>query len=125
MTGCSTEAAEKVADEFHQKLDEGDTDYIIENLADLEGETTTEDWHAFLELVQSWGPQSDRQKSTGFNKKINNGITSVKLEYTFELEEIGLVYEGIVLVDRGEGYKIFTVIMNSDKSVVDDGLEEF
>lgn len=120
LGSCSTEDAEKVADEFHQKLDARDFDYIVNNLVDLQGDATEDDWHEFLELVDSWGPQSNRTKDVGFNKKINNGITSVKLGYTFELEELGLVYERLVLVDRGDGkYKVFTAIMNSDESIVE------
>lgn len=117
---CSTEKAEEIADEFHQKLDEKDFDYIVNNLVDLQGDATEDDWYGFLDLVDSWGPQLNRTKEIGFNKKINNGITSVKLSYTFELEELGLVYERLVLVDRGDGeYKIFTATMNSDESIVE------
>jgi hypothetical protein len=43
FAGCSTAGAEKIADEFHQKLDEGDHDYIINQLADIDGNATTED----------------------------------------------------------------------------------
>ncbi|MGB1104627.1 MAG: hypothetical protein ACPG21_13515 [Crocinitomicaceae bacterium] len=60
FTGCSTEGAEKIADEFHQKLDEGDHDYIINNLSDKDGNATEEEWRSFLELVSSWGPQTNR-----------------------------------------------------------------
>lgn len=121
---CSTEQAEKVADEFHQKLDERDYDYIVNNLADLE-DVTKDEWHGFLSIVDGWGPQTNRVKESGFNKKIDNGIERVRLSYTFDIPEIGKVYERIVLVERPEGYKIRTVLMNSDESIVIKGTEEF
>lgn len=126
FTSCSSAVeAEKVADNFHQKLDDGDTDYIVKNLADIEGGVTEQEWRDFLELVNSWGPQTDRIKGTGFNTKINNGVTTVKLSYTFNVEEYGLIHERLVLVDRGEGYKIMIAMMNSDKAVVEQGTSAY
>lgn len=122
---CSTKNAEKVADEFHQKLDSEEYDYIVDNLADLEEDVTKDDWHGFLAIVDGWGPQSNRKKKSGFSKKTSDGATTVKLSYTFEIAEIGLVYERIVLINRGEDYKIRTVIMNSDEEVVIEATKEF
>lgn len=125
FTGCSTEGAEKIADEFHQKLDEGDHDYIINNLSDKDGNATEEEWRSFLELVSSWGPQTNRQKKIGFSNKINNGIKTVKLNYTFETETYGLIHERIILIERGGGYKVLAVFMDSDESVVERQTEEY
>ena len=96
-----------------------------DNLADLEEDVTKEDWHGFLTIVDGWGPQSNRKKKSGFSKKTNDGVTTVKLSYTFEIAEIGLVYERIVLINRGEDYKIRTVIMNSDEEVVIEATKDF
>ena len=67
---------------------------------------------------------TDITSSTGFNYKSNNGISTVKLEYTFNTD-LGFVYEALVLVDRGDGYKVMIASMNSDKSAVDEYTKEF
>ena len=105
FTSCSTGAAEKVADEFHLKLDEGDTKYIVDNLADTESGVSVQEM--------------------GFSSKINNGVTTMKFSYTFEVEQFGLVHERLVLVDRGEGYKIMIAMMNSDESIVEQGTSQY
>ena len=125
IAGCGTGAAEKVADEFHQKLDAGDHDYIIEHLADKDSNTPDSEWKAFLDLVESWGPQKNRQKTMGFSSKINNGVSTVKLSYTFETETYGLIHERIVLIERGNEHKILAVFMDSDESVVESQTEAY
>lgn len=125
LGSCNTEAAERVADDFHIKLDEKNYDYIIDNLADRNEETTEDDWRSFFELVESWGPQKNREKKTGFNKQIKNGISTVKLSYTFEIEGFGLMHERIVLIDRDGSYKIMTILMNQDEQLVIDGTANF
>jgi len=125
LTSCSTGAAEKVADEFHQKLDAGETDYIITNLADTDGGVSEQEWEDFINLVISWGTQTKRTKTIGFSSKINNSVSTVKLSYTFNVEQFGLVHERLVLIDRGQGFKILIAMMNSDESVVEQGTSEF
>ncbi|MFT5819202.1 MAG: hypothetical protein ACI8ZM_000425 [Crocinitomix sp.] len=127
LTSCSTGASEKVADEFHLKLDEGDTKYIVDNLADTDSGVSEEEWQGFLDLVVSWGPQTERTKKMGFSSKINNGVSTMKLSYSFQVEEFGLVHERLVLVDygKGEGYKIMIAMMNSDEDVVENGTSEY
>ena len=121
LTGCSTAAAEKVADEFHKKLDEGKVDYIVENLVDHEGssEENLQEFRDFLGGVVRRGHQTNRKKTSGFNKKYTNGVTTVKLSYTFEVEG-ELVHERIVLVKRDEGYKLLMVTMHPDESYVEE-----
>lgn len=126
LGSCSTEAAEKVADEFHKKLDDGKVDYIVENLVDHEGssEENLDEFRDFLGGVVRQGDHENRKQTTGFSKKYNNGITTVKLSYTFEVDG-ELVYERLVLVDRGEGYKILMVTMHPDESYVEDFTKDY
>lgn len=126
LGSCSTEAAEKVADEFHKKLDEGKVDYIVENLVDHEGssEENLDEFRAFLGGVVRQGDHENRKKTTGFSKKYNNGITTVKLSYTFEVDG-ELVHERLVLVKRDEGYKILMVTMHPDESYVEEFTEGY
>ena len=119
LGSCSTAEAEKVADEFHKRFDNNEIDYIADNLIDTEASPSEiEGFRDFLNGVRIGGKPENREKTTGFSKKMNNGITTVKLNYTFDLQD-QKVYEGLVLVDRGEGYKIMIIAMSPDKAVVD------
>jgi regulator of sigma D len=127
LTACDSGAAEKAADEFHKRLDNGEVDYICQELLDTKStpkERAT--FKAYLESVRSMGEMKNRKKEIGFSQKINNGITTVKLEYTFEVED-QLIYENVVFVDRGEGdgYKLLVVSMNPDKDVVDNYTQDY
>lgn len=127
LTSCqAVNDAEQVADEFHAKLDAHDHDFILDNLVDEEEiEVSGRDtWKNFLETVASWGKISNREQTNGFHIKTNNGLTTVKLEYTFE-NDYGLMYEALVLVSRGSGYKVLVVSMNTDKSEVDAYTKDF
>lgn len=124
MTSCSNDAAEKIATEFHEKLDAGDYEHIVKNLSDTET-VTAEEWYQFFDIVKTWGPQTNRKNESNYNFKTNNGVTTVKLSYTYDTVEYGKMYERLILIDRGSGYKILTVMMNTDESVVIDGTKEF
>ncbi|MEX1001267.1 MAG: hypothetical protein WDZ35_04050 [Crocinitomicaceae bacterium] len=120
FTACSTEDAQKVADEFHQKLNAGEINHIVNQMLD---NTVTEKerlgFEEYLSGLHQKGKHENRQKTTSFNKSIKNGVTTVKLGYTFEVGG-ELVHEKLVLVDRGEGYKIIAVSMHPKKEVVDE-----
>lgn len=120
LTSCGTAEAEHAADQFHEKLDAGDYEWIVDNMIyeeDLEV-TPRESWLAFFELVESWGKITNRQRVLGFSNKINNGVTTSKLSYTFDTP-LGFMYERIVLVDRGKGFKLLMISMNQKESVVE------
>lgn len=127
LGSCSTAEAEKVADEFHAKFDNNEIDYIVDNMIDSHAtDEELEGFRNFLNGVRSNGKPSNREKATGFSKKMNNGLTTVKLNYTFDLEGEE-VHEGLVLIDRGEGagYKIMIISMSPDKDVVNQFTEGF
>ena len=121
---CSNDAAKKVADEFHSRLENEDYTYIIENITDKES-SSDEEWSNFFDVVRSWGKQSNRINTSNYNFNTRNGITTVKLSYTFSTESYDLMHERLILIDRGEGYKLLTVIMDIDESVVIEGTKDF
>jgi len=61
----------------------------------------------------------------GFSNKINNGLKTVKLSYTFETATYGLINERIVLIESGGGYKVLAVFMDSDEAVVESQTEDY
>lgn len=126
LTSCSTGNSENIADEFHKKLDAGEIDDIVNVLFD-DVDTTPQDkveFKSFLQGIVAMGEQKNRKKKMGFEKKISNGISTVKYKYTFEVDG-ELIHERIVLVEREEGYKILMVAMHPDESYVEDFTEQY
>ncbi len=126
LTSCSTGNSEHIADEFHKKLDAGEIDDIVNVLFD-DVDTTPQDkveFKSFLQGIVDMGEQKNRKKKMGFEKKISNGISTVKYKYTFEVDG-ELIHERIVLVEREEGYKILMVAMHPDESYVEDFTEQY
>jgi hypothetical protein len=118
LSSCGTADAELVADDFHKNMKEGNFDYICDNLIDTNAEANLpEEFMGFLELIASWGPQTNRIKTSGFNQKYSNGVSTVKVEYTFDTPDFH-IFEHVVLVSREEGYKIFMCVMNTDEAAV-------
>src|SRR5690606_11459276 len=106
LGSCGTAEAEKVADEFHKRFDNNEIDYIADNMIDSEATPQEiEGFRNFLNGVRIGGKPENRDKNTGFSKKMNDGVSTVRLNYTFELAG-QKVHEGLVLIDRGDGYKI-------------------
>jgi len=126
LTSCSTSEAEAVADEFHERLNKGEIDYIMDNMVQF-GESPQETKDTFrgaLEYVHGMGPHEKRKKDIDFDKKINNGVTTVKLSYTFYIGE-QLIYEKLVLVDSDGPYKILAFAMNPDEALAEAYVAEY
>lgn len=123
---AATAEAEKVATEFHKRLDNREYDYIMDNLIHEEelNSVGREGWEDFFATVDSWGKIRNREQTSGFSTKINNGVTTCKLSYTFETD-LGLVHERVVLVDRGDGFMVGIVSMNSDESIVEEYTKDY
>jgi hypothetical protein len=125
LNSCSTEDAELVANDFHQKLDEKDYDYICDNLIDTESDASlVENFREFFVLIDSWGLQTNREKTFGFSKKTSNGVTTVKLNYEFDVADYHM-YERMVLVERAEGYKVIMCVMNSNEMQVETATADY
>lgn len=119
ITSCSTAGAEKVADEFHAKLNAGKIDYIMDNLIHLQESTQEEKdvFRATLETVHAWGEHQNRVK-TGFNKSYKNDLTLVKLNYEFDVQDKKM-YERLVCIKEDDGsYKVLAFAMHEDEDMV-------
>lgn len=126
LTSCSTVDAQSVADEFHEKLNKGEIDYIMDNLVQF-GESPQEVKDSFrdaLEIVHQMGEHEKREKTTGFNKHFENGITTVKISYTFYIGE-QLIHERVVLVDTDGPYKVLAFSMNPDEALAEAYVSEY
>ena len=121
MSACGSGEANKIVDEFHKKLDAKEYDYICDNMLseDALEATSREEWMGMFTTLDSWGKLKKRKKQSGFSSKTNNGITTVKLKYTFAIDTT-LFYERIVTIDDGTGPKLLAFSVNTDEAVVDE-----
>jgi len=126
LTSCSTAEAKGVADEFHERLNKGEIDYIMDNMVQF-GESPQEVKNTFreaLEIVHGMGSHEKREKGLEFDEKIQNGVTTVKLSYTFYIGE-QLIHERVVLVDTDGPFKILAFSMNPDEALAEAYVAEY
>ena len=126
MTSCSNSDAEAAADEFHKRMDNGEIDYAMEHLVDTENSTPEMivDFKGVLETIHSWGKQENRKKTSGFNRGYHNGVSTVKLSYTCEIDGT-LMHERLVMIDTDEGYKVLVIAINPDETIVDQYVADY
>jgi len=111
--GDTAKTAEPTADKFYKLLEKRDYDAIVK-LIDLKGTgTNAQDWVDVLVKREVLGEQKKVKKNMGFNTQYKNGVTTVELTYSCELEN-GTTSEKIILVERGEVFKIFGYEFNQD-----------
>lgn len=110
FTGCgSADAGEKTADQFFSYLIKGEYEKADQMIGRMPGDTTS-----YLPQMEVLGENpvngklKSAKKSMGFNTNVNNGITTVKLPYTLTYEKGTQNFE-VIIVDRGDGYKISSV----------------
>ncbi|UKN01302.1 hypothetical protein K6119_16360 [Paracrocinitomix mangrovi] len=123
---CSNDEAEKAAEVFHNKLNDGDIEYIMDNLVDTEYATEAElsNFRNVLVLMHSWGEHKNRVSTGGFNRGYHNGISTVKLSYTVDIQEQPM-HERLVMSKTDDGYKVLAVAINPDESVVEQFAEQY
>lgn len=128
LSGCSTEAAEKVITTFHTKIDTGEHAYIYENMLDKDAQASTnrETWMAIFRELDTGEGVKNRQQQSGFSKSTKNGVTTTRLNYTFDKDGT-TYYERIVVIDRGDGGegKILTYVYNSDEEKANEFVKAF
>ncbi|MDG2228417.1 MAG: hypothetical protein P8L20_11845 [Flavobacteriales bacterium] len=113
--GEQTKAAESVAEKFYKNLSEKDYDKAMSLIDEESFEISTkEEWLAVITNKESSGKFLGYKKDIGFNIKTKNRITKVKLDYICNYEHHTL-YERLIMVKRGEFYKIMSYEYNTDK----------
>lgn len=119
LTSCGTGQAERVAEEYHEKLKAGEYGYICDQLIDEEELTSEgrETWMDLFQLVGSWGEIKRIDQESDWHTQYKDDLTIVHLTYFFQFTEVS-AYERIILVDRGDGFKVGSLIYNSDRSAL-------
>ena len=119
LNSCGIEeqnkAAESVAEKFYKNLSDKDYEKAMSLIDEESFEISTkEEWLAVITNKESLGKFLGYKKDIGFNINTKNGITTVKLDYTCNYEHHTL-YERLIMVKRGEFYKIMFYEYNTDK----------
>jgi hypothetical protein len=113
--GEQNKAAELVAEEFYKTLSDKNYDKAMSLIDEESFEISTkEEWLAVITKKESSGKFLGYKKDSGFNINKKNGITTVKLLYTCNYEN-HTIYERLIMVKRGESYKIMAYEYNTDK----------
>ena len=121
LTSCGVGAAEDFTKEFHEKLDNKEYDYIVQNMLDpiSVAETGEQQWYdMFAHIETNWGTAISRDEAFDFESNTTNGITTVTLNYNVNFKDVTM-FERIFLVDRGDGFKVTGLFLNTTK----EGLE--
>ncbi len=101
--GDAAEKAEKQADKFHKFLKAGNETAML-NMVHEDGMSS--DPEAFKALMHKMATETTItkvEKTVGFNSSINNGVATVRLNYTLHDKNHGEITEEIVLQDSEDG----------------------
>ncbi|XOV66453.1 MAG: hypothetical protein ACFHU9_12575 [Fluviicola sp.] len=107
LAGCgfgdAADVAAKQADKYHKFLQAGNENAML-NMVHEDG--IAHDEEGFRGLMHKMATETNItkvEKQMGFNTSINNGITTVRLNYTLHDKNHGKITEEIVLQDSKEG----------------------
>ena len=107
LTGCkTTEEAKNFTEEFLTQVVNQEFDQAATKISALAANGA--DVSSRCKLMYDnpdYGKLQSFEKGMGFNTSIQNGISTVQLNYDLTYEK-GEVTYGFVLVDRGAGFKI-------------------
>ena len=65
-----------------------------------------EEWMNVIRQKEVLGEMTSFKKNIGFSSSINNGVTTVELNYTCKYDE-GTTAEKITLIQEGEAFKVY------------------
>ncbi len=110
LTSCgSADKAQKTSDQFFHLIIKHKYSEAAKMINTV-GATNAQMETALEQIADhpTFGKLKSAEKGMGFNTQINNGITSVTLNYNLTYEKSEESME-VVLVDRGSGFKIESV----------------
>ena len=114
--GKAAKSAEPVAEKFYE-MQASDNLSQLESILD-EGAlaaNSIEEWKSVIQQKKDCGAFVSSEKKMGFHTSIDNGITSVTLNYKTSYESC-VYHEKIVLVERNGTYKVYSYEYNTDAS---------
>ncbi|MCH2224178.1 MAG: hypothetical protein MK066_05360 [Crocinitomicaceae bacterium] len=108
-----TKQAGIVADQFYEFLMQKNYDGAIELIhSDALMITAKDDWLQLLQNKESIGKMKSFERNMGVNTKINNGVTTVSLNYTTTYGDTEFKDE-IILRNEGKDFKVYGYSTNA------------
>jgi hypothetical protein len=101
--GDAAEESEKYANLFHSHLKNQDEQGMMEMIHEDALATNKEDFEQLIKTLSNNTRVKTVKKDIGFNTNVNNGITTVTLNYTLTLEDGAEVAEEMILRDSQKG----------------------
>jgi len=101
--GDAAKKAEKQAAKYHKFLMAGNANAMLDMIHE---DGMAQDGENFIKLIRMIADDSEVTKVTkspGFNTQINNGVTTVRLNYVLHDKNQGEITEEIVLQDSKDG----------------------
>ncbi len=110
------DSAEKYAEQFYQHM-QNDNMPAIEKMLDAAALSASpaDQWKEVIQRKNDFGKLESYKKDIGFHTSINNGVTMVSLRYTCKYTNLTF-YEKLVLVKRGNEFKVYSYEYNQDKN---------
>ncbi len=122
FTSCeSVDKAQEAADNFYQAFNNQD-EKAMENILDQESVIDAgikgDFYDVFDKHASALGNVTDYERYA-FSTNTNNGLTTVTLKFKCNTEKGQTVYEKLKFVKRGDDYKVYEFVFNTDKSAID------
>ena len=117
LFSCGVGDAEKIADQYHQNMENHSFETIVNQQLSEEAISITPkaEWLDLFSQVMGLGDLKKIDKVSGFNSKMNNGVTTVILRYKYDFEgDVEDLYEKIILVRNGGDFKINGMAWHTD-----------
>jgi len=122
FTSCeSVDGAQEAADSFFQAFNNQD-EKAMENILDQESviDAGIKDnfYDVFDQHASAFGNITNHERYA-FATNMKNGLTTVTLKFKCTTEKGQTVYEKLKFVKRGDAYKVYEFVFNTDKTAVD------
>jgi hypothetical protein len=117
MFSCGIGDAEKIADQYHNNIKEGNFQNIVDHQLSMDAIAITpkEEWLNLFNQVSNLGELKKIEKVSGFDSNMKNGVTTVVLRYKYDFAgNIEDLFEKITLVRDGGDFEIAGVAWNND-----------
>lgn len=102
-SGDDTEKAEKQAEKYHTFLRAGNENAMLDMIHEDGMAKDGKNFRDLIHMIAAEAKVTKVTKSPGFNTKIQNGVTRVRLNYVLHDQNKGKITEEIVLQDSKDG----------------------
>lgn len=122
LSSCeSVDDAQAVADSFYTAFnneDQAAMDTLLDKVSVIDAGIKQDFYNVFNQHWEAFGKVNSHDRYS-FATSTNNGVATVRLNFTCETEKGSTVYEKLRFIKRDNGYKIIAFEYNVDKAEID------